>query len=200
MGKSIAWVTLAILGLSLIIGFYLRDQSWIGTAVRRPIQKDAADYFFYAYNMRHHNTYFRQTNQSNDLKVKPAPDAVRSPGYPLFLALLIDGPPDIRLIKKIQLFQMLVSTLTLVLSFFFYRCYLPPVSAAIASLLVALSPHLIMFNSYILSETLFCFVLVLMGLLTCRFINHPPDSAKPAIFPAGCGSLAPVKPRPSKRP
>ena len=173
MGKPMVWGTVVTLGLVIIIGFYLRSESWIGTAVRRPIQSDAAEYFFYAYNLRHHQTYSRQISQSTDSNFKPIPDAIRSPGYPMVLLFLIDGPPGSKLIKKIQLFQMLVSTLTLVLAFIFFRYYLTPLAAGIASLLLAISPHLIMFNSYILSETMFCFILVLMGLLTCRFLNHP---------------------------
>jgi 4-amino-4-deoxy-L-arabinose transferase-like glycosyltransferase len=50
---------------------------------------------------------------------------------------------------------------------------LPPSFGGVAALLVALSPHLIIFNSYILSETLFCFTLVLIGFLVCRYVRHP---------------------------
>jgi hypothetical protein len=173
MGKPILWGTVVTLGLVIIIGFYFRSGSWIGTTVRRPIQSDAAEYFNYAYNVRYHHTYSRQISQSTDSNDKPIPDAVRSPGYPLMLSFLIDGPPSRKLIKKIQLFQMLVSTLTLILALFFFRCYLTPLPAGLAAILVAISPHLVMFNSYILSETVFCFFLILMGFMTCRYINHP---------------------------
>jgi len=173
MGKPIQWGTIATLGVVIIIGFYLRSESWMGTTVLRPLQRDASEYFFYAYNMRYQHTYSRQIHQSTDSKFKLPPDAVRSPGYPLVLSLLVDGPPSRKLIKKIQLFQMIVSTLTLVLAFFLFRCYITPLPGGIAAILMAISPHLIMFNSYILSETLFCFTLVLMGLLICRYINHP---------------------------
>lgn len=173
MGKPVLWGTVVTFGLAIIIGFYLRSESWIGTTVRRPIQSDAAEYFFYAYNMRFHHTYSKQISPLTDPNYKPIPDAIRSPGYPIVLSLLIDGPPDRKLIKKIQLVQMLVSTVTLVFAFFFFRCYLTPLAGGFAVMLVAISPHLIMFNSYILSETLFSFILVLMGFLTCRYINHP---------------------------
>ena len=123
--------------------------------------------------MRYHHTYSREINQSTDSKYKPTPDAVRSPGYPLAISLLINSPPGKKLIKKIQLFQMLGSTLTLILAFFFFRFYLPSFFGGIAALLVALSPHLIIFNSYILSETLFCFTLVLIGFLICRYVRQP---------------------------
>jgi hypothetical protein len=172
-GKPLLWVTMVTLGLVLIIGLYLRSGSWIGTTVRRPIQSDAADYFFYAYNLRFHQTYSRQINLATDSNDKPVPDAIRSPGYPIALSFLIDTPPDRKLIKKIQLAQMLVSTLTLTLAFFFFRSYLTLPSSGIAAMLVAVSPHLIIFNSYILSETLFAFMLVLMAFLTVRYINHP---------------------------
>ncbi len=173
MRKPVLWCTLIFLGITVIGGLYLRSESWIGTTVLRPIQSDASDYFYYAYNMRYHHTYSREIRQSTDSKYKPSPDAVRSPGYPLVLSLLIDGPPGSKLIKKIQLFQMLVSTLTLILAFFFFRFYLPPLFGGVAALLMALSPHLIIFNSYILSETLFCFTLVLIGFLICRYVRQP---------------------------
>lgn len=173
MRKPALWGTFILFGLTIITGLYLRSESWIGTTVLRPIQSDASDYFYYAYNMRYHHTYSREIRQSTDSKYKPSPDAVRSPGYPLVLSLLIDGPPGSKLIKKIQLFQMLVSTLTLILAFFFFRFYLPPLFGGVAALLMAFSPHLIIFNSYILSETLFCFTLVLIGFLICRYVRQP---------------------------
>ena len=172
-GKPLWWGTILTLGLVLIIGLYLRSGSWIGTTVRRPIQSDAADYFFYAYNLRFYQAYSRQINLAKDSNDTPVPDAIRSPGYPIALSFLIDAPPDRKLIKKIQLAQMLVSTLTLAFAFIFFRSYLTLPSSGIAAMLVAISPHLIMFNSYILSETAFAFILVLLGFLTTRYINHP---------------------------
>ena len=173
MHKPVLWGTLIFFGFTIIVGLYLRSESWIGTTVRRPLQSDAADYFYYAYNIRYHQTYSRQVSQSSDSKYQPLPDAVRAPGYPLALSLLIDAPAGRKLIKKIQFFQMLISTLTLIFAFWFFRFYLPPLWGGIAALLMALSPHLIIFNSYILSETLFCFTLVVMGILICRFVRQP---------------------------
>ena len=172
-GKPLLWGTIVTLGLVLITGLYLRSGSWMGTTVRRPIQSDAADYFFYAYNLRIHQTYSRQINLATDSDDKPVPDAIRSPGYPIALSFLIDALPDRKLVKKIQLAQMLVSTLTLALAFFFFRSYLTLQASGIAAMLVAISPHLIMFNSYILSETFFTFILMLLGFLTARYIKHP---------------------------
>ena len=173
MRKPVVWCTLTFLGITVISGLYLRSESWLGTTVVRPLQSDASDYFYYAYNLRYHQTYSREIRQPMDLKNKPTPDAVRSPGYPLLLSLLIDAPPSRKSIKKIEFFQMLVSTLTLFLAFFFFRSYMPPLYGGVAALLTALSPHLIIFNSYILSETVFCFTMVLIGFLVCHFVRQP---------------------------
>jgi 4-amino-4-deoxy-L-arabinose transferase-like glycosyltransferase len=173
MQKSVLWSTFIFFGLTLVIGLYLRSESWIGTTVLRPLQSDASDYFNYAYNLRNHQTYSREKNPSPGGQFKPAPDAVRSPGYPLMLSFLIDGPPDRKLIKKIQLFQTIFSTLTLVFAFFLFRSLMPPFHAGIAALLTAISPHLIVFNSYILSETMFCFSLVLSGFLVTHYARRP---------------------------
>ena len=173
MRKPIKWGTVVALGLALIVGFYLRSESWMQTSVVRPLQSDAAEYYHYAHNIRYHKTHSRQAGASMAPENKPTPDAFRSPGYPLLLATLIEDPPNGKMIKRIQLFQMLASTLTLVLAFYFFRCYLTPLLGGLAALLVAISPHLIMFNSYVLSETLFCFVIVLLGWVCCKFIAHP---------------------------
>ncbi len=100
MRKSALWVTFILFGLTIITGFYLRSESWIGTTVRRPIQSDASDYFYYAFNMRYHHTYSRDISQAADSKYKISPDAVRSPGYPLMLSLLIDAPPQQKIDKE----------------------------------------------------------------------------------------------------
>ncbi len=173
MSKRIARGSLVIFGVIIVIAFYLRSESWTETSVVRPLQKDAADYFYYAYNLRHHQTYSRAVIQPSDPNARITPDALRPPGYPLFLSLLVDGPPNRGLIKKIQFWQMILSTLTVVAACILCRCFLPPVWGYIAALLVALSPHLIIFNSYILTETLFGSMLVGLGLLICKYAGHP---------------------------
>lgn len=173
MSKRLVWGSLIIFGLITLIAFYLRSESWMETRVEQPLQRDATDYFFYAFNLRHHQVYSRQAVQPSNPSAPIVPDALRHPGYPLFLSILIDGLPTRLLEKKIQFWQMILSTLTVVAAYFLSRCFLPPIWGTISALLVALSPHLIVFNSYLLSETLFCFMLVLIGLLICRYAGHP---------------------------
>jgi len=188
MDRNARWGILIVFGVTLIIGFYLRYEAWLETRVKHPLQQDALDYFSYAYNLRHHKIYSKEFLQPPDSNHRPSPDALRSPGYPLFLAAMVDGPPTRHLIKKIELWQMVVSVLTLVLAFFLFRRILPPPAAMLALIFLALSPHLIMFNNYILTETLFCFLLVLTGLAAWGFVKRP--SAWSAALWGGVMGLA----------
>ena len=72
----------------------------LNTEVIKPLRADAGQYFMYAYNLRHKHTYSHQVDNPDDLKSPVKPDAVRSPGYPLFLALFVDGLPTKRMIIR----------------------------------------------------------------------------------------------------
>lgn len=161
MRESKLWGPLGIIVLTIIFGFYLRIESGFGTRVVHSFRADARDYYMYAYNLRQKHTYSRDITSLKDTEHAVTSDAVRSPGYPLFLSIFVDGPPDNRTIATIVFAQVLVSSWVLALAFYFYYRFLPGYWAAAALLLTALSPHLIVANSYLLSETLFCFFLVL---------------------------------------
>ena len=173
MRKPASWGLLATLVLTIIIGFYLRNESASETRVVSPLRADTRDYYMYAYNLRHKQSYSRDISSLTDVEYPVTPDAVRSPGYPLFLSIFVDGPPDNRTISKIVFAQMILSTLILVLAFCLYTRFLSDFWAVAALLLTALSPHLIVANSYLLTETLFCLLLVLSGWLLCLFFLRP---------------------------
>ncbi len=153
-----------IFGLILICGFLLRSESIYRTTVTHPLSKDAGSYYMYAYNLRHKHTYSSEVGYLDGLKSSITPDAIRPPGYPLFLSIFVDAPPAQNTLNNILIFQMVISTVTIFFSFLFFQNFLNRFAAVAASLLVALSPHLIVMNSYILTETLFCFILVLVAL------------------------------------
>lgn len=126
---------------------------------------DAGEYFRYGYNLRNHHTYSMAGSSSLNPRAPIPPDAVRTPGYPLLLSLFEKAPLDDWVLPHILLFQAFLSALTVVLVFCFSRIFLPAGWAVAASLLTAISPHLIAGNSYILTETFFGFLLMLFALL-----------------------------------
>ena len=157
----------------LLAGFFLRIESMLETSVSKPLRADAGNYFMYAYNLRHKHTYSREIGNMKNLESPVTPDAVRSPGYPLFLAFFVDGLPDKNMIDKILIFQAIISSLTIILAFSLFRSFLSLFWAGGVSFFVALSPHLIAANSFVLTETLFCFLIVLFGWLISLFAKRP---------------------------
>ena len=127
MRKPTSWGLLGLVVLTIIIGFYLRNESSYGTRVVYPFRADARDYYMYAYNLRHSQTYSKDITSLSDSRHSVSPDAVRSPGYPLFLSIFVDGPPDNRTFATIVFAQMLLSNLVLVLAFSFYNRFLSEV-------------------------------------------------------------------------
>ncbi len=59
------------------------------TTIDGPIRGDARDYVAYAHNLKAHNIYSRTWPDPSSV-TQPVPDAVRSPGYPVFLSFFID--------------------------------------------------------------------------------------------------------------
>jgi 4-amino-4-deoxy-L-arabinose transferase-like glycosyltransferase len=77
------------------------------------------------------------------------------------------------MIRKISVSQAVISALTLVVAFLFFRSFLSFFWGVLASFLVAISPHLIIANSFVLTEALFCFLIVLFGWLISIFAKRP---------------------------
>ena len=155
------------------LGFYLRVRSVHETHVIAPLRADAGQYFAYAYNLRHKGTYSYDVGNPHDLSSPVRPDAMRPPGYPLFLMGFVDGLPNEGMISRIMLTQAIVSGLTIMAAYCFFLHVLPAVLSLSACLIIAISPHLIVMNSYILTETLFCFLLVILGWQAGRFARRP---------------------------
>jgi 4-amino-4-deoxy-L-arabinose transferase-like glycosyltransferase len=158
--KIFCWTVLIS---TLCLGFFLRLESVKNTHVINGLTHDARDYFMYAYNLRYHHVYSSYFQNREDSLSLMVPDAIRTPGYPLLLWFFVDKNPTEKTLESIATAQIIISTFTLGFAFFFFRMFLPVSWSLIASLFTALSPHLIVMNSYILSETLFCFTVVLFA-------------------------------------
>lgn len=165
--------TILAISLTLMLGSYLRVVSSVETVVVKPVRADALDYFMYAYNMKFKHTYSKELGHLKDPTSSVTPDALRTPGYPLFLLAFVNGLPNSVMIKRISIVQALLSILTIVITFILLRRILRPLWACAALLLVAFSPHLIVASSYILTETLFCFLIVFLGWFFASFVTQP---------------------------
>lgn len=164
---------LLLLGLLIAGSFLIRIEMLSGTMVPASVIADARDYVAYAYNLRHHQVYSRDIQGLPPLSKKPDPDALRSPGYPLFLSLFMGESPNQRTLAWIFSVQVLISTLTVGIAYLLYQHYLNLGWAEIAAVLTAVSPHLVSMNIYLLTETLFCFALCLSAWIFSRVTRRP---------------------------
>jgi hypothetical protein len=173
MRKCISLLSLLILSSFFLFGLYLRIESILETKVTHHLVRDDKDYYMYSYNLRHHHIYSKEVVSSKNSSTIISPDAVRTPGYPLFLLFFVDDLPNEKIINKILISHAILSTLTLLFAFFFFQGFLPIYWSAPASLLVALCPHLIVANSYILTETFFCYLMIMVGIVINFFVSKP---------------------------
>jgi 4-amino-4-deoxy-L-arabinose transferase-like glycosyltransferase len=150
-----------VLAIILLVAFDLRIQSVIHSVVDTPVRADARQYVLYAHNLKNYGIYSLSDTLSTNGQATPKPDAIRPPFYPFFLTLFLDRQPTEANIATITRVQAVISTLTVLVVFWLSRLVLPLPLALAASAFTAISPHLITMNIYLLSETLFCFLLVL---------------------------------------
>ncbi|MBF0422773.1 MAG: hypothetical protein HQL73_07255 [Magnetococcales bacterium] len=142
----------------LVLGGWMRLTAIDETRVPRPLGPDAWQYFNYAYNLLHHGTFSKDPSVRTG--ASPIPDAFRTPGYPLFLVPFLSQVTDPSWITRVEVVQAWLGTVSLGLVFILARTFLPWVLAGVATLLSAITPHLITMNHYILSESLFAFLLL----------------------------------------
>jgi 4-amino-4-deoxy-L-arabinose transferase-like glycosyltransferase len=157
----------------LLLGSYLRHESIFKTRVNHPLRADAKQYFSYAYNLRYHHTFSKDYTSISHPGGSVKPDALRTPGYPLFISLFVDPKPSAKNVLDIMFAQMILSSVTLVIAFYVFQGFLSKFWALAVASLTAISPHLITANSYILTETLFCFILVLTTAIAKLFVERP---------------------------
>ncbi len=120
-----------------------------------PIHADSRQYVKYGYNLAEHNTFSIDFPSSN-----PIPDSFRSPGYPLIIALSMRLTNGTKFIPIILYVQVLIGSTIILLTYLLAARCLPGWGALTAAGLVAICPHLVAMSGYILSETLFSFVLL----------------------------------------
>lgn len=148
--------------LVILLGTYLRINASIHTTVEYPLRADAGQYFSYAFNLRHYGVYSHEQRFERPVKDgQPRPDALRSPGYSLALAPFAGEIPTGNTILHIILTQAALGILMIPLVYIAGRRLLPGAWPLLPALLVAISPQLIASSTYVLSETLFAFLMLL---------------------------------------
>ncbi|MGE0485549.1 MAG: hypothetical protein AB7Q81_15500 [Gammaproteobacteria bacterium] len=182
-----------LLGLAvLVLALSLRVHVVTHTVIDRPVRADAADYLAYALNLQRYGVYSRDhaaVAAAADA-APPRPDAVRTPGYPLFLAALLRGDGDAaRAFGRVQFVQAVLDSLAAAL-FALLAAYLLGLPAGLAvGALCALSPHLVNMNVYLLSETLFTALLAVAVAMLCGAGPATPRRWLLAGFALGAATL-----------
>jgi hypothetical protein len=123
--------------------------------IDRPIRADAEKYVTLAQNIVEYRVYSHVPDAAHH-------DTFITPGYPLFLAAFFAAGQDLDdVYPRILTAQALLSALTVGVLLLISTRVLPFAWAAIVGLLAAVSPHAITFSGYLLTETLFTFLLSL---------------------------------------
>lgn len=137
------------------LALHVRIQYVNQTLIDTPIRADASQYVIYGYNLVNHGTFSKEFPSDN-----PCPDSFRSPGYPLLIALALILGGDQGFYPIVIYTQTVLGASVALLTFCIAIQFLPLWGSIAAGILVALSPHLVSMTSYILTETLFSFTLL----------------------------------------
>lgn len=186
--SSAGIILLAIVAQALL----LRALAWLGTPVQTPLRADAARYCAAAHNLRFAGVYSTDIAAVASART-PAPDAARSPGYPLFLRPFIEQRPRLAVINRVVAVQVLISTLSVVVVYLLAAALLGRGWGLGVALLTALSPHLINASIYLLTETLFAFLVLLFAWVLSR-LGDPPTPVVLVLTGALLGAAALVHP------
>lgn len=152
-GQHKRFINIAIL---LVLALGLRLYAINETIVHVPLRADAGEYYSYALNLTKYGVYSRSRNANS----APQPDAYRSPAYPLSIVPFVSDPPTLNSVWNITLLQAILDAFSVLLAYAIFRNFISEKLSFAAAILVAISPHLISATTYVLSETLFTFLLL----------------------------------------
>lgn len=158
--------TYFVLLLILLIGSYLRVVAVAETVVASPIRADARDYYIAALNVQKWKVYSREFSGAQ----APEPDQFRPPAYSFIISPLVELPPTEEMLRNIGYLQVALGVLTILLTYILFRPLQSSFVALGAAFFVAISPHLVMMTVYLLTETLFTFLIVLALVLVSKSV------------------------------
>jgi 4-amino-4-deoxy-L-arabinose transferase-like glycosyltransferase len=152
--RAIGVLLILLIGTSAAV---LRASYNANTLILEPIRADAAYNLVYANNLIEDHVF------SKDVSPDPVPDSYWAPGYPFFLAIIIKVTDllSVDTYNAILFCQLILGVGTVFLTYLVGASFLPRYWSILPASLVAISPHLVSTASYVLTETLFCFLLIL---------------------------------------
>jgi 4-amino-4-deoxy-L-arabinose transferase-like glycosyltransferase len=141
--------------LVLLLSAWVQINVVARTSVESPIQADTVHYVSYAWNLRAHHVFSRAPTWATGDTASPMPDKMTLPGYPAFLSMLLDGPPDMRFIRRAVFAQAALGVATCAFVLLAALRLLPFGWAVATGVLTAISPHLATISTYLLTEALY---------------------------------------------
>jgi 4-amino-4-deoxy-L-arabinose transferase-like glycosyltransferase len=135
------------------------------TEVIAPLRADAAEYFSYAWNLEHNGNYSRVATWLYP-EQQPVPDALRTPGYPLFLRFATRPEVSAGWLKRVATWQAVMGVFSVLLTWLLARRMVRAELAWIAAFLVAIDPWIVTTSVFVLSESLYTLLLLGCVLLT----------------------------------
>lgn len=145
------------------LGFYLRFLAVTETEVDNPIRSDALQYYVTAYNFAKEGVYSASPARLNNWSAPLPPDSVRWPGLPLLIAAFMSAWPNHALIlRDVQWVNIIAGTATILLIGIAAASTFPAWATLTIVFLTAISPHLISFTVYLLTETPSVFLIALL--------------------------------------
>jgi len=143
--------------LIALLSLWIRISYFQQTIVYNPLMGDALSYVKYANNLVNYNTFSRSSGTS-----LPKPDSYWAPGYPAFIAasIIVANKLNTNSYLVVMYSQVALGVLISVLTLLLGRLFLSKTWSIIPAVLVSFSPHLISMGGYLLTETLFSFLLL----------------------------------------
>ncbi|MEO8160467.1 MAG: phospholipid carrier-dependent glycosyltransferase, partial [Arenimonas sp.] len=192
-GGAPARSSMLLLVLLLALSAWIQLTVAARTEVDGPLRADAADYFSYAWNLDRLHVY-SSVPTWRDPTLEPIPDALRTPGYPLFLLLAGHPQPDAGWLHRVVLLQALLGIGSVLLAWLVARAFLARGPALLAALVVAIHPWLATSGTYLLSESLFTFLLLATVLLALRAYSPGAQPWRALLAGVACGVCSLVRP------
>jgi len=153
----------------LVVALLIRANYFLGTEIENPVRGDAFYYLTYASNLSKYGVFSQDYGS-----ISPKADSYRTPGYPVFITMIFKSAEilNLKFYSALMISQIILGSITVWLTYLLGKIILSKSMAFFSALLTAISPHLISLGNYILTETLFTFLLILSVYIFMHFYKR----------------------------